>query len=65
MNTKPGRPKSTQEDREQKAFNDLIKVMQTMYKHAAKSKTGFSKFKLAYKFSTYMIEDLDKKEEVI
>ena len=42
MNTKPGRPKSTQEDREQKAFNDLIKVMQTMYKHAAKSKTGFS-----------------------
>jgi len=27
MNTKPGRPKSTQEDREQKAFNDLIKIM--------------------------------------
>ena len=23
MNTKPGRPKSTQEDREQKAFNEM------------------------------------------
>jgi hypothetical protein len=59
------RQKMTQEDKEQKAYDDLIKVMQTMYKYAAKSKTGFSKFKLAYKFSTYMIEDLDKKEEVI
>ena len=65
MNTKPGRPKSTQEDREQKAFNDLIKVMQTMYKHAAKSKTGFSKLKMASKFLNIMVEDLEKKEEVI
>ena len=57
------RQKMTQEDKEQKAYDDLIKVMQTMYKYAAKSKTGLSKFKLAYKFSTYMIEDLGKKEE--
>ena len=59
------RQKMTQEDKEQKAYDDLIKVMQTMYKYASKSKTGFSKFKLAYKFSTYMIEDLNKREEVI
>ena len=65
MNTKPDRPKSTQEDREQKAFNDLIKVMQTMYKHAAKSKTGFSKLRVASKFLNIMVEDLEKKEEVI
>ena len=64
MNTKPGRPKSTQEDREQKAFNDLIKVMQTMYKHAAKSKTGFSKLRVASKFLNIMVEDLEKPEEV-
>ena len=57
------RQKMTQLDKESKAFDDLIKVMQTMYKYAAKSKTGFSKFKLAHKFSTYMIEDLDKKEK--
>ena len=64
MNTKPGRPKSTQEDREQKAFNDLIKVMQTMYKHAAKSKTGFSKLRVASKFLNIMVEDLEKTKEV-
>ena len=64
MNTKPGRPKSTQEDREQKAFNDLIKVIQTMYKHAAKSKTGFSKLKVASKFLNIMVEDLEKQKEV-
>ena len=64
MNTKPGRPKSTQEDREQKAFNDLIKVIQTMYKHAAKSKTGFSKLKMASKFLTYMVEDIENPKEV-
>ena len=58
------RQKMKQLDKESKAFNDLIKVMQTMYKHAAKSKTGFSKFKVAHKFSTYMIEDLEKKEEL-
>jgi len=57
------RQKMTQLDKESKAFNDLIKVMQTMYKHAAKSKTGLGKFKVAHKFSTYMIEDLEKKEE--
>jgi len=64
MNTKPGRPKSTQEDKEQKAFNDLIKVMQTMYKHAAKSKTGFSKLRVASKFLNIMVEDLEKTKEV-
>ena len=63
MNTKPGRPKSTQEDREQKAFNDLIKVMQTMYKHAAKSKTGFSKLRVASKFLNIMVEDLEKQND--
>ena len=30
MNTKPGRPKSTQEDREQKAFNDLINFFKSL-----------------------------------
>jgi len=59
------RQKMTELDKESKAFDDLIKVLQTMYKHAAKSKTALSKFKVAYKFSTYMIEDLEKKEEVI
>ena len=54
--------KMTQLDKESKAFDDLIKVLQTMYKHATKSKTGLSKFKVAHKFSTYMIEDLEKKE---
>ena len=57
------RQKMTQLDKESKAFDDLIKVMQTMYKHATKSKTAFGKFKVAHKFSTYMIEDLEKKEE--
>tara|TARA_Y100000816_G_scaffold238232_1_gene184329 strand:- start:444 stop:641 length:198 start_codon:yes stop_codon:yes gene_type:complete len=63
MNTKPGRPKSTQEDREQKAFDNFIKVIQTMYKHATKSKTGLSKLKLAHKFLTYMVEDIENPKE--
>ena len=59
------RQKMTDEDREGKAFNDLIKVMQTMYKHASKSKTGFGKLRVASKFLNIMVEDLEKKEEVI
>jgi len=55
--------KMTQEDKEEKAFDDLIKTMQIMYHQALKNSIVTGRLKAANGFLTLMVEDLLKREE--
>ena len=53
--------KISQEQRHEKSFEDLIKILQTMYNQAVKNKRVVSKLRVANNFLTDLITELEKK----
>ena len=53
--------KMTQEKREEKSFEDLIKILQTMYNQAIKNKRVVSKLRVANNFLSDLVKELEKK----
>ena len=53
--------KISQEQRQEKSFEDLIKILQTMYNQAVKNKRVVSKLRVANNFLTDLITELEKK----
>tara|TARA_R100001443_G_C3236055_1_gene149568 strand:+ start:276 stop:458 length:183 start_codon:yes stop_codon:yes gene_type:complete len=52
--------KISQEQRHEKSFEDLIKILQTMYNQAVKNKRVVSKLRVANNFLTDLITELEK-----
>ena len=53
--------KMTKEQREEKSFEDLIKILQTMYNQAIKNKRVVSKLRGANNFLSDLVKELEKK----
>ena len=53
--------KMTKEQREEKSFEDLIKISQTMYNQAIKNKRVVSKLRVANNFLSDLVKELEKK----
>ena len=59
------RKKMTQEELEEKAFNSLMNSVQIMYHQALENQLITGRLKAVNGLLTLMIEDLNKREEVI
>ena len=53
--------KMTKEQREEKSFEHLIKILQTMYNQAIKNKRVISKLRVANNFLSDLVKELEKK----